>query len=157
NWHFSGESGRIIRGVPYSRRQLIRAWTPWFLLTACVFLWGLPQAKEWLGQPTPIERKTFDSEEQSLRVGAGRVSVKVPMLHRMIAREPPIVESRHEEKAVYEFNWLSASGTGILLSACLSAAWLGVGPGLFFQLFVRTLKRMVKPLTTIACMLAIAF
>jgi lactate permease len=61
------------------------------------------------------------------------------------------------EKATFDFNWLSATGTGILLSAAASAVWLRVGWRLFLGVFARTLYQMRWPLFTIACMLAIAF
>ena len=32
----------------FSRNQIIKAWTPWLILSVLVFLWGLPQIKDWL-------------------------------------------------------------------------------------------------------------
>jgi lactate permease len=61
------------------------------------------------------------------------------------------------EKAVYDLNWLSATGTGIFLAAILSTAWLGIGPRSFVMIFLDTLSRMRWALLTIACMLALAF
>jgi lactate permease len=61
------------------------------------------------------------------------------------------------EEAVYDFNWLSATGTGIFLAAVLSAVWLRIHPRRFLQLFGLTCYRLRWPLFTIACMLAIAF
>jgi lactate permease len=110
---------------------------PWVLLTVFVFVWGLPSFKN-LMTPTVL---TFE----------------VPRLHERIARDQPIVPKREVEKATFDFNWLSATGTGILLSAVASAAWLRVGWRLFLSVFARTLYQMRWPLFTIACMLAIAF
>jgi lactate permease len=61
------------------------------------------------------------------------------------------------ENAVYEFNALSATGTGIFLAAVASAFWLGVGPRRLVRVLGRTAYRLRWPLCTIACMLAIAF
>ena len=61
------------------------------------------------------------------------------------------------EPAVYEFSWLSATGTGIFLAAVLSAFWLGIGPADFLRQFGETLFRVRWALLTIACMLALAF
>jgi lactate permease len=61
------------------------------------------------------------------------------------------------EEAIYDFNWLSATGTGIFLSAVASAAWLRISPRGFLRLFALTFYRLRWPLVTIACMLAIAF
>src|SRR6185295_8873645 len=52
---------------------------------------------------------------------------------------------------------LSATGTGILCAAILSAAWLQVSPARFLVIFARTCYAMRWPLFTIACMLAIAY
>jgi lactate permease len=123
--------------VLYTRRQIISAWIPWILLTIFVFVWGLPGVKELLAP-------------------AG-VRIQVPGLHEQIARDRPVVDVRQNEKAFFDFNWLAATGTSIMLAAAASAIWLRVSVRLFLRLFVRTLYQMRWPLFTIACMLAIAF
>ena len=49
----------------------------------------------------------------------GQVSVKipVPLLHNQVTRTGPVVEAPKPEEAVFDFNWLSATGTGIFLAA----------------------------------------
>jgi len=136
-WHFPDEPPPAATTAQYTRQQIVSAWVPWMLLTVFVFLWGLPQVKEVLGRVT--------------------VKVPVPALHREIARGPEVSTVRDPENAVYDFNWLSATGTGIFLAAVLSAWWLGVSPQRFGRLFALTCYRMRWPLFTIACMLAIAF
>src|SRR5262249_3116185 len=61
------------------------------------------------------------------------------------------------EHAIYEFNWLSATGTSIFIAAVLSAIWLRVSVVDFILVLRKTLRAMLIPLATIACMLAIAF
>jgi lactate permease len=119
------------------RRELVRAWVPWVLLTAAVLCWGLGPVKETL-------------RKASLRV-------EVPYLHKVVSRTAPVVQDAVPEPAVYELAWLSAPGTGIFLAAVLSAGFLGVGPGRFFAVLGRTVYRLRWPLFTIACMLAIAY
>jgi lactate permease len=111
---------------------------PWLLLTLLVFAWGTPQLKEALGKPTTIE-------------------FPVPHLNKVIARTEPVVSERKIEEAIYRFNWLDATGTGIFLAAILSALWLRMSPRRFVTIFVGTLWSVRWPLFTIACMLAIAF
>jgi lactate permease len=118
-------------------RRFATAWMPWVLLTVFVFMWGLPTVKDFFA-PT------------SLRL-------EVPALHNQIARDPPVVPVRKIEEAVFDFNWLSATGTSIFFAAVLSAIWLRVNPRRFLRVFVATCFRMRWPLVTIACMLAIAF
>jgi lactate permease len=107
------------------------------LLTAFVFLWGVPPVKKWLSEVS--------------------LSFEVPNLHKQIVRERPVVSVPRAEEAIYELHWLSTTGTGIGLAAVLSAFWLGVNPLRFVRLFVLTCWRMRWPLFTIACMMAIAF
>ena len=121
----------------YTRRQIISAWMPWVFLTLFVFLWGLPSVKDFL-KP------------------AG-VLLPMPALHEQIARDRPVVEIRQIEKAVFDFNWLSATGTSLFLAAAVSAIWLGTGWRTFVRVLVQTIYQMRWPLFTIACMLAIAF
>jgi lactate permease len=59
--------------------------------------------------------------------------------------------------AMFRLNWLSGTGTGILVAAILSACWLGISPNQFGRVFFVTLHRLRWPLFTIAAMLAIAF
>src|SRR5205814_9319695 len=70
----------------------------------------------------------------------------------------PVVEKKGDpEQAKFKFNWLSATGTGILFAAILSAMWMSVPAARFALIFVKTVHRMRWPLFTIAVMLAIAY
>jgi lactate permease len=143
--------------APPTRAQVISAWVPWALLTLFVFLWGVPQVKTILGAPTAQDREEFEKRPDTVWAEPTRLSIKVPGLHRVIARDTPVVARRGLEPAIYDLNWLSATGTSIFLAAVLSAFWLGIPPARFVRLFVLTLYRMRWPLFTIACMLAIAY
>jgi lactate permease len=126
-------------GAPaaFSRQQIASAWMPWALLTLFVFVCGLPAVKDFLA-PTSIR-------------------LEVPGLHSQIGRDQPVVPVRKIEEAVFDFNWLSATGTSIFLAAVLAGIWLRVSPRRFLRVFALTCFRMRWPLVTIACMLAIAF
>src|SRR5262249_52459696 len=76
--------------------------------------------------------------------------------HERVVRGPPFPPG-DPERATYELNLLSATGTGIFLAAVCSAWWLGVGPRRFLRLLGLTAHRLRWPLFTIACMLALAF
>jgi lactate permease len=156
-WHFPDEAP-ISAGKPsYTRRQIASAWVPWALLTLFVFLWGLPQVKAFLGTITDAQRATLEARDRSYLSDATVISIKVPYLHRQIARTPPVVAHPEHEKAIFDLAWLSATGTGIFLAAVLSAVWLRLSPVRVLTIFVQTCRRMRWPLFTIACMLAIAF
>jgi lactate permease len=156
-WHFPDEAPRAVQSLPYTGRQIASAWAPWALLTLFVFLWGLPQVKTFLGNTTKAQRDSLEAADTTSIVEPTTLSFKVPALHRQVARTPPVVGSRENEPAIFDFAWLSATGTGIFLAAVLSAVWLRIGPVRFVTIFVRTCYLMRLPLLTIACMLAIAF
>ncbi len=85
------------------------AWMPWIILSILLFFWGVPQFKNYLN---------------SLSL----VKISVPYLDKAVLRTPPVVSVPKAEDAVFTFNWLSASGTGLLLSGILSGLLLGVKP-----------------------------
>ena len=123
----------------YSRNEIVRAWVPWIILSACVFLWGLPQFRAMLDR-------------------ASERSWAVPFLHQQIQPDAAIVGGDGKPKvAEFRFNWLSATGTGIMVAAICSAFWMGISPARFVRLFFHTLHRLRWPLFTIAAMLAIAY
>jgi lactate permease len=154
-WHFADEAERrgqelsAAQGPPrYTTGQVVSAWVPWVLLSVIVFLWGF---------------RIFDGDgnEVGYTVNAlvkkTDVAFEVPGLHKIITRGIEVTDRPEPEAAVYEFKWLSATGSGIFLAAILSAFWLGITPARFVQLLGKTLQRVAWPLFTIACMLAIAF
>ena len=120
----------------YSRAEIVRAWTPWLILTVFVFIWGLPPVKEYFN---------------------GLFAPKFPMdgLHNQVMRVPPVVPKATPEAAVYVFNLLSATGTGILLSAIVGALFMHYGVGAIVRTFFRTLWLVRYSLLTIVLMLAL--
>jgi lactate permease len=119
-------------------RKVFVAWMPWLILSVVVFVWGLPQVKKALDARTAFEPE-------------------VPVLHKAIVRTPPVVKANKPEEAVFRVNWLSATGTGLLLSAIVSGLLLGLSPLVLAQLFARTVWRVRFSLLTIAAMLALGF
>jgi lactate permease len=158
-WHFADEThdDHAAMQASYTSGQIFFAWVPWLLLTVFVFVWGLPQVKGILGTPGGDLKKSFAKSETPVEVHPTFVMVQVPALHHRIARGTEVVSESKPEAAIYDFNWLSATGTGIFFAAVLSAVWLRIGPATFLRIFGNTCWRMRWPLFTIACMLAIAY
>jgi lactate permease len=149
-----------------TRAEVVRAWVPWALLSLCVFLWGVPQFRTLLdgGLPAAAAAKKVESdeppawwEEPNALAGWSQLQIEVPYLHNVVQRDQPAVVKITPEPAVFRFNWLSATGTGIFVAAVLSAFWMRVSPRQFITIFLETLARMLWPLFTIAAMMAIAF
>jgi lactate permease len=139
HWGLEGEAdaagGTAARA---SRGQVLRAWVPWLILSVLVFIWGLPQTKAALD-------------------GLSIVRVPVPGLHNLVERVPPVVASPKPEPAVFNLNWLSATGSGILVAALVAGFAMGYRPRELARAYMGTLKLVRFSLLTIAAMLAIGF
>jgi lactate permease len=68
-----------------------------------------------------------------------------------------VVSAPRAEDAVFVFNWLSATGTALLLTGVVAGLLLGVRPAGLLAIFGRTLVRVRTSLVTIAAMLALGF
>lgn len=122
----------------HSTGTVMRAWLPWVILSIFVFLWGTPQFRAWL---------------DSLWVW----KMQVPHLHNMVFKVPPVVAEPHAEAAVFTLNLLSATGTGILLSAVVAGLTLGFNPLRLAREYGRTAYVVRFSLVTIAAMLALGY
>jgi lactate permease len=127
-----------VLAVRHDRRTAWRAWAPWIILAVFVFAWGLPPIKNALDHISTIR-------------------LAVPGLHNLIARVPPVVVQPTPEAAVYNFNWLSTPGTGVLLSAIVAGLVMGYTPLQQLRIYARTLWLIRYSLMTIACMLALGY
>jgi lactate permease len=121
-----------------SKGKVLRAWLPWLMLTVFVALWSVPAWKQALNN--------FSAP-------------KIPILplHLAVQRMPPVVPVPESEKAEFIFNWLTATGTALLLAGIVSGLLLGVRPGALVRLYGQTLWRVRVSLLTIALMLALGF
>jgi lactate permease len=122
----------------HSRSAVLRAWVPWIILSVVVFVWGLPQTR-------------------ALLDGVSVVRVPVPALHGLVQRVPPVVAAPAAEPAVFGLNWLSATGSGILLAALLAGVAMGYRPRALARSYWGTLKLVRHSLLTIAAMMALGF
>lgn len=121
-----------------SRSEMFKAWQPWIILSIVVFLWGLPQTK-------------------GLLDGVAAPKIPIHGLDKLVFRMPPVVAKPVAENAVFNFNFLSASGSGILLASIIAGLAMGYSiPGLL-SIYWKTLKLVRYSLLTIAAMMAIGF
>ena len=81
----------------------------------------------------------------------------VPGLHNQITRVPPVVAKPAPYAALYELNWLSASGTACFLAILATALVLRVSPGKVVKTYVDTFKQLKFAILTIASMLGLAY
>jgi lactate permease len=119
-------------------REVIRAWIPWLILSALVFLWGIPQVRAWLDSVSVIR-------------------IPVPALHLHVLRTPPVVAAPSPEAAIFNFNWLSATGTGIFVAAIVAGLTMGRSIGELAGCYGKTLRLVSTSLLTISAMMALGF
>ena len=81
----------------------------------------------------------------------------MPYLHQAVLRTPPVVTVAKAEDAFFLFNWLSASGTALLLTGIVSGTLLGVKPAGLVRIYSQTLRKVRVSLITISAMMALGY
>jgi lactate permease len=144
----------LVKVHTYTAGQVFKAWTPFAILSLFVLLWGLPKIKLAMNQATtPAFRVVLANG----KVRPGPPGWDVPYLHNAISRAAPIVTKPTPEAARYDFNWLSATGTGCFFAAIVSGFLLGLGPLQLMRIFWRTLVRMRLAMIAISFMLGLGY
>ncbi len=126
----------ILNVVPRGNITVAQAWLPWVILCATVFVWG-----------TDSFKKLVDA--------LWSPSYVVPGLDKLIQKMPPAVPKPALEAAAYKFNFLTMTGTGILVAAIIAGLVIGYNPLQLARTYLRTLRLTAKSLITIAAMLAL--
>ena len=127
-------------GSPASRswQTVGKAALPWVALAVLVTIWGTPAFASWADSHTTVH-------------------IAVPGLNQVVLRMPPIVPTPTREPAVFTFNWLSATGSGIFVSAFIAAALMGLGVREIAHAFVETVMATRFTAITIACLMGLGF
>jgi len=144
----------MVQVKTYTAGQILKAWMPFAILSLFVLLWGLPSIKLAMNQATT---PAFKVVLPNGKVRTGPPGWDVPHLHNAISRAAPIVSKQTPEAARYDFNWLSATGTGCFFAAILSGLLLGLSPFKLMRIFWRTLVRMRLAMIAISFMLGLGY
>jgi lactate permease len=149
---------------PYSIGQTIDAWIPWAILIVFVGIWGLnatpmnnalpvPGAQS-PSQPIPI------ANIAGIQIEAGsysRLFFDMPGADRLVQRTPPVAPANAmPERVQFDFRWLSAPGTGVVLSAILAGFYMRMSAAQWSQVLSRTARRLRIPILVIGQVLALA-
>lgn len=133
-WRFADEPVPVVDTERrYTTGQVIRAWSPFILLTNIIITWGLQPVKD-----------LFNAK--------GQLEFAFPGLHNVI--------SSYQNKPlphIFKFNYLSAAGTAILLAAVIAVPLAGLSFSTAAKVFVQTLRQLLFPIITIASVLAFAY
>jgi lactate permease len=156
-WTFEGEEAKTDHRAShgYSRAEVTRAWVPWVVLSLTVFVWGTQTGKNLMNAP----EKTFKSMAtwQTPPSKITNPQFIVGGLNNLALRVPPVVAKPTKEPAVFGLNWVSATGSGILVAAIISGLIMGLSVPTIFSIYGRTLMKVRFSLLTIAAMMAIGF
>jgi L-lactate transport len=127
----------------YPIGSVIKAWSPFLILTAVVTVWSLPFFKVLFAKGGALASTV--------------ITIPVPYLDKLVVKMPPIVKVSTPYSAVYSFNILSATGTAILVAALITLVMLRVRPSVALGLFADTLKELARPIYSIGMVLAFAY
>lgn len=131
-WRFENEPPATLKaGSSHSTAQVVKAWSPYIVLTIMVANWGVSSVQSILNKVT--EKIPFPGLDKAILVGGKAMSV------------------------IFTLNWISATGTGIFIAAIISAIFLKISPAKFIGTFFETLNNLKFALLTIAAVLGFAF
>lgn len=121
----------------YSSGQIIKAWSPFAVLTVFVSVWTLKSVKSALAFAT--------------------VQFEWPGLHNLVLKAAPIVSEPTPYAAVFKIDFLGAVGTAILLAALVSTVLLKMKPADALATFAETVRELRLSILTIGLVLGFAF
>ena len=125
--------GRLAHKTPH----LLQAWSPYAFLVIFVLLWGYKPIQDWLnGQ---------------------NILINWPGLHNLVQRMPPVAPKPSPYGAVYNFSWLSASGTACLFATIFGFLAAGMAPAQFVKTIGHTAKQMALAELTLDAVLGVAY
>ena len=134
---------RTTKKSPYSSGTIIKAWSPFLILTVVVTIWTLKPFKALFAAGGPLQALTMN--------------FPVPHLDQLVMKMAPIVANPTAMPAVYKFDLLAASGSAILISAILAMIVLRITPKTGVVTFKETLIELRWAIVSIGMVLAFAF
>lgn len=133
-WRFPHEASTSIADKKkYSTGEIIKAWSPFILLTIMIVAWGLQPVKGVLNSFGQIEFGFWGIHNAIVGVDG-----------KLIPH-------------IFKFNYLSAAGTAILISAIIAIPLIGLKFRDGVKIFVLTLKQLKFPVITITSVLGFAY
>ncbi len=160
-WRFEGEreedAAKVARNEVakhYTAGQIAKAWLPFAILSLFVLAWGLPSIKLAMNKATT---PAFTVVMPDGKNRPGPAGWDWPYLHAKVFRTAPVVAKPAAEAARFDFNWLTATGTGCFLAALVSGLILGLSPGKILKIFGGTLFRLRFAIVAMTCMLGLGY
>jgi len=134
-WYFSRESKQTIETeLKYSRSEVIRAWSPFIIMTIMIIAWGLQPVKDALNSLGSTKFNISGLQNAIVKVDGTPLVIKP-----------------------FDFNYLSNSGTALLLAGIISLPLVGMSYRKGFATYFATIKHLRFPIITIASVVGFAF
>ena len=133
------EGGRLKReqtdkNTRYNSAEIVKALSPFLILTVMVLLWGLPPVKKML-------------------TAALNLNIPVPGLHEQIVG----ADDQLPLPQYYRFAPLAAAGTAVMTACILSILFLRIRIKDAADVFRQTIRQLIFPIITIATILGFAY
>lgn len=139
----AGASAEAAGPLAYSLGEVVKAWSPFLILTVLVTIWTL---------------KPFKALFAAGGALYGTVAnLPIPYLDQLVLKGAPIVANPTPIAAVFKFDPISATGSAIFLSALVSMLVLRITPKIGLTTFKSTLVELRWPILSIGMVLAFAF
>ncbi|UCL86293.1 lactate permease LctP family transporter [Pseudomonas sp. HS-18] len=139
----SGNGARSTEPSPYSFGEILKAWSPFLILTVLVTLWTLKPFKALFAPGGALYSLVFN--------------FSIPHLDQLVVKTAPIVANPTPIAAVFKLDPISATGTAIFLSAVISMLVLRITAKTGLTTFKETLLELKRPILSIGMVLAFAF
>ncbi len=135
-WRFKDEPPQTLNTVAnYTGGQILRAWSPFIIITVMIIAWGLQPVKDTLNS-------------------FGLIKFNFPGIHNVIINGDG---SNSLIEQIFKFNYLSASGTAMFISGFISMPLIGMRFHEGIKIFMTTLNQLKYPMITIAAILGFAY
>ncbi|MEE9100988.1 MULTISPECIES: lactate permease LctP family transporter [Pseudomonas] len=138
-----GNGSRGTEPSPYSFGEILKAWSPFLVLTVLVTIWTLKPFKAMFAPGGTLYSLVFN--------------FAIPHLDQLVVKTAPIVANPTPIAAVFKLDPVSATGTAIFLSAVVSMFILRIGAKTGLTTFKETLIELKWPILSIGMVLAFAF
>ncbi|MCU1717477.1 lactate permease LctP family transporter [Pseudomonas sp. 5P_3.1_Bac2] len=127
----------------YSFWQILKAWSPFLILTVLVTIWTLKPFKALFSAGGAMYSTVFN--------------LAIPYLDQLVIKTAPIVAVPTAMPAVFKLDPISATGTSIFLAALISMLVLRIDLKTGLSTFKHTVVELKWPILSIGMVLAFAF
>ena len=142
-FRFEDQEATLDTNTSFTTGQIIKAWSPFAILTVMVTLWSLKPFKQLFAKDGALSSWVFN--------------IEVPFLHNMVQKVPPVVAEVTDYVAVYKFDWFSATGTAIFIACIITVLALRMRARDAVATFTETLGELKISILSIGLVLAFAF